>query len=139
MKILLTSHGEFCTGLLNSFHMVAGKSNNIYALALTDAGIRSFSNKLNELLNELTLDDQVLILCDMKGGTPFNESYKYYLSHKQLVNVVYGMNLPMVIETGMSLNSVQSLQQLGKIAVSSGIENVGEVLDESNELDELDF
>jgi PTS system mannose-specific IIA component/PTS system mannose-specific IIB component len=139
LHILLTSHGGFCKGLLQSYNMVAGNSDSIYALPLTDTGIREFSLELNNLLNELTVNDQVLIMCDLKGGTPYNESYKYYLCHKKSVRIVYGMNLPMLIETGVSLSSTHDIEQLTKIAVNAGIENVGKAADTGDEDEELDF
>lgn len=63
--------------------------------------------------------EEVLILTDIKGGTPYNEAFQYYLSNEERVQVVAGMNLPMVIETGLNLAN-SSLTELFKNAIEVG-------------------
>lgn len=140
MKILLTSHGSFCSGLLESYEMIAGDSSNIEKLSLTDEGIGKFRENLKELLDRMTENDYVLIFCDMKGGTPFNESLNYYLGHEEKVRVVSGMNLPMLIETGLMLGSYKDMDELVSIAVSAGKNSIeAEVVSQEDEEDDLEF
>ncbi|CZQ87930.1 PTS system fructose-specific EIIA component [bioreactor metagenome] len=135
MKIVLASHGNFCHGLFESYTMIAGKNKDIHAISLDDSGIGTFRNKLNELLDELTSNDNVLILTDIKGGTPHNESYSYKLMHEGKVRLIAGMNLPMLVELGLSLSSINDLDQLAQLAVDTGKESIS--LEESDSEDDL--
>lgn len=138
MKILLTSHGSFCSGLLESYEMIAGYSSKIEKVSLTDEGIGNYRQQLNEMLNRMTKKDDVLIFCDMKGGTPFNESLNFYLKNEEKVRLVSGMNLPMLIETGMMLDNCKSIDELVSIAVTAGKNSI-EAETESHDDDEDDL
>ena len=81
VKILLTSHGHLAQGIASGFEFIAGKSDHIMTLELDERGIGSYRNRLQELLDGKT--ESVLILADLKGGTPYNESFKYYLAHTE--------------------------------------------------------
>lgn len=118
MEVVLTSHGDFCHGIMSSYQMIAGENKNFHAISLTEAGIQDYSNRLKEVLTEFETEE-VLILTDIKGGTPYNEAFQYYLSNEERVRVVAGMNLPMVIETGLNLAN-SSLTELSKNAIEVG-------------------
>ena len=59
------------------------------------------SDELDELYGEkitgVSPDNQYLVLCDIKGGTPFNVVSRYSFKNED-VAVIYGMNLPILIE-----------------------------------------
>lgn len=139
MKIILTSHGDFAAGLLSSYEMIAGKNEKIDYVSLTNDGINDFSKKLEEKLQSIR-DDKVLILCDLKGGTPFNESYKQLLMRPNDIQIICGMNLPMLIEMGVNLDSSDDLKQLYEIGLNAG-QNAIQGVNERNELneEEIDF
>lgn len=137
MKLLIVSRGEFCNGILDSYQMIAGENKNIVAVSLTDAGIQDFVERLTDQLAKFA-SDEVLILTDIKGGTPYNEAYKYYLSNEKRVRVVAGMNLPMVIELGLSLSN-SSLTALEELAIEQGRKGITGLLEEENVEEELEF
>ena len=116
--------------------MIAGENKNIVAVSLTDAGIQDFVERLTDQLAKFA-SDEVLILTDIKGGTPYNEAYKYYLSNEKRVRVVAGMNLPMVIELGLSLSN-SSLTAL-ELAIEQGRKGITGLLEEENVEEELEF
>ncbi|WP_122646111.1 PTS sugar transporter subunit IIA [Enterococcus mediterraneensis] len=119
MKVIVTSHGDFCHGILKSYQMIAGESENFYAVSLTEEGVKDYSDRLNKVLTELE-SEEILILTDIKGGTPYNESYQYYLTHEERVRVVAGMNLPMIIEVGINLFN-DNLEILYNKALQAGL------------------
>ena len=137
MKLLIVSHGEFCNGILDSYQMIAGENKNIVAVSLTDAGIQDFVERLTDQLAKFA-SDAVLMLTDIKGGTPYNEAYKNYLSNDKRVRVVAGMNLPMVIELGLSLSN-SSLTALEELAIEQGRKGITGLLEEENVEEELEF
>lgn len=138
MKTLLVSHGLFAAGLLDSFEMICGKNDSISVISLSDDGVKDFSNRLNNYLEE-NKDNQVLILCDIKGGTPYNEAYRRYLDNLGRIRVIAGMNLPMLIEVGMLISIGTSLDEAYATGLSIGRQSVNGVLDEINEENEIEF
>lgn len=135
MKIVLTTHGDLAEGLLDSYRMIAGNTDNIIPINLTDDGIGVFSKKLRTTLDNLIDKEKVLILCDLKGGTPYNESLKYQLENEGTVEIVTGVNLPMLMETALSIEH-SDLKTLKELAMNSGISAIQE---ENLELSEDDF
>ncbi|MBM7711180.1 PTS sugar transporter subunit IIA [Enterococcus xiangfangensis] len=138
MKIIVTSHGDFCQGILDSYQMIAGENPHLRSISLTDAGIKDFSERFNKLLKEFE-SEEVLILTDIKGGTPYNEAYSYYLLHEERVRVIAGMNLPMVIEIGPNLLNSSSLADLYASAIEIGQQSITGVVTEMVPENDLEF
>ncbi|MBL1229674.1 PTS sugar transporter subunit IIA [Enterococcus sp. BWB1-3] len=138
MKLILASHGDLCTGMLSSYQMIAGVNKDIAVISLTDAGIEDFVRRFNTMLDEFVRTHEVLIITDIKGGTPYNEAFNYFLRKKEKVRVISGMNLPMVIETGLNLQT-KSLGDLYSLALDigrSGIEGAEEI---ETQTDDIEF
>lgn len=123
MHIVVTSHGTFCTGALSVYEMVAGKPDGITAVSLAFDDTGQFAPWLRDVV-ESHLKEGVLILCDVIGGTPYNESFRLALEHPGRVEVLANMNLPMLIETGMLRAQAGSLDELYRIAVNAGVESI---------------
>lgn len=138
MKILLATHGNLGEGLLESYQMISGETENIKTVKLTKSGIGDFKEKLRNQLNELTVTEKVLVLCDLKGGTPYNESFMYSLENPGKIEVVTGVNLPMLIEIGFLAESGTETSYLVDTAVNVGKESI-EKLESSDEDEDLDL
>lgn len=138
MKIVLATHGNLGEGLLDSYEMISGKSEIIQIVKLTESGIRDFKERLYTLLDELTQSEKVLVLCDLKGGTPYNESFMYSLEKPGKIEVVTGVNLPMLIEIGFLADSEKNAEKLAEIAMTVGKDSIEKLLS-SDEDDELDL
>ncbi|WP_158077176.1 PTS sugar transporter subunit IIA [Caenibacillus caldisaponilyticus] len=128
--ILLTSHGRFCEGLLDASRMILGETPHLYALALDDKGVDHFSHALDLLIGELNQKyDSLLILCDLKGGTPYNQSLKHVFQSDGNIKILTGMNLPMILEIYPQLETaglddlVRKASETGKQAIT-GINEV---------------
>ena len=128
MNILLVSHGNLAEGLLHSYEMIVGKSDNISIVNLDDNGIEDFRKRLHEHLDVLTEEKQTIVLCDLKGGTPFNESLMYSMENPGKIRIISGMNLPMLSELGMQTNvdnadeineSISTVVEVGKESIEA--------------------
>lgn len=128
MNVLVTTHGNFCKGLLESYEMIAGPNSAIFILSLTDDGIEAYANRLTVLVETLTKDNALIIMTDIKGGTPFNESYKLALVNPTSIQLLTGVNLPMLLETGLALTSQQSIEKLLEIGMAAGINAIESVI-----------
>lgn len=118
--ILVTTHGEFCNGLLHAVNMIVGEQEGVFAVSLDENGVDDFASRLESKLDEMVANyDQVLVMCDLKGGTPCNQSLRFAFTEEK-VKVVSGVNLPMLIETIFGRNSVGSLEEVAIFASDSG-------------------
>ncbi|HAT54031.1 MAG TPA: PTS mannose transporter subunit IIAB [Lactobacillus sp.] len=97
--IILASHGGFAEGIYQSGEMIFGKQENVQTVTLLPSeGPDDVHAKFEKAVSTFDDQDQVLILIDLWGGTPFNQASSLFEEHKDKWAIVTGMNLPMVIE-----------------------------------------
>ena len=98
IHILITSHGGMAEGMMQSVKMLVGEQEHLDYVTF---GEEMGSDELDELYGEkitgVSPDNQYLVLCDIKGGTPFNVVSRYSFKNED-VPVIYGINLPILIE-----------------------------------------
>jgi len=136
--MLVTSHGDLCTGMVNSLEMIAGGNDALHCLKLDDNGIGNYSKRLHSELDEMTEKyDGVIIFSDIKGGTPYNECFRYILEKKANIRLIAGMNLPMIIEASLALSNTDDLESLVNLAIESGKNSIEELIisKDDNDLD----
>lgn len=125
MKIVVCTHGKSAKALVESAEMIAGKQEDIIALDFQAGG--DLANLKQNLEKEiLETEDSVLVLVDLKGGTPFNVSFPLVLQ-KDNAELVTGVNIAMLIELFLARTSDIDVQELAKMAVVSGVTSVENV------------
>ncbi|MBI0005962.1 hypothetical protein FPQ14_03100 [Gilliamella apicola] len=138
MKIVVTSHGELCEGILSSYQMIAGDISQFISVKLDDKGISDFSSRLTTVLDEQTMKNEVVIvLSDIMGGTPYNETFRYMLANPNKVYLMAGLNLSMLIQAATIINepnideAINSILEAGQASISIApiTENSSEDLD----------
>lgn len=93
--LLLASHGEMCKGIISSLNCVMGEQEKVVALPLnSEDNIDEYTEKLENIINELDDGDGVMVMVDLLGGSPCNRVSKMILTKN--IKVLTGMNLPMV-------------------------------------------
>lgn len=123
--IILASHGEFATGILQSSSMIFGEQENVKAVTLMPSeGPDDIRRKLEEAVASLENAEQVLFLVDLWGGTPFNQTNTLFEEHKDTWAIVTGMNLPMVIEAFGSRFSSESAHEIAAGILASSREGI---------------
>ncbi|BDR60016.1 mannose/fructose/sorbose PTS transporter subunit IIA [Lactobacillus xylocopicola] len=96
--IVLASHGGFADGIAQSAQMLFGEQDNFAHVILTpDEGPDDIKGKMEDAIASFDSQDEVLLIVDLWGGTPFNQANSL-LEEKPAWAVVSGMNLPMVVE-----------------------------------------
>ena len=116
--ILMASHGEFAKAALASAEMIAGKQENVFALALTvDKTLEDLEREVETAYTELKKNcDIVVALCDIYGGSPFNAISRCKLKGMEM-KAFTGLNLPIVIDLLLS-------RELGEDEISEHIFSV---------------
>ncbi len=123
--IILASHGEFSEGILQSGKMIFGEQENVQAVTLMPSeGPDDLKAKMKDAISSFDNQDQVLILVDLWGGTPFNQANSLFEEHKDKWAIVTGMNLPMVIEAYSARSSMESAQEIATFILNSAKEGI---------------
>ena len=122
MDVLLVSHQGVASGMEKAVDMITGEQKGLHTIELTEAGIQEFSAELKTYLQEWKrLKKSLLILADLKGGTPYNQavSLVHQLDLEQSAFVVSGVNLPMIIESLFLDENNFTMAELDRVVESS--------------------
>lgn len=121
--VLLVTHGRLAQELLAAAETIAGVRPDIRALALEwKDGIDAAREQIARAVAELDRGDGVLILTDMYGSTPSNAAIA--LAAPGRVEVVTGVNLPMVVRMSCSSVLPASLAELARWLEEKGRRSV---------------
>ncbi|MGL5722418.1 MAG: PTS sugar transporter subunit IIA [Brevinema sp.] len=127
VHIVLSSHGTLAQELKNTASMVMGLEQNIDILEFSEGmGIESFRKKAENLFASLE-GNPIIILCDLKNGTPFNICAEYVMrhSHSNSAILCYGMSLPMLIAAIETRESDTPFEQWQEIIINITKEQSG--------------
>ncbi|WP_125565838.1 PTS sugar transporter subunit IIA [Companilactobacillus insicii] len=103
MKIVVTGHGNFASGIHSTVKLLAGQLPGVSFIDFTgDMNEKSLSE---EFTNEIKNDDSVVFFCDLLGGTPFKEAVKLSMSSDKDIQVTCGCNVGSLMEIGLQLSS----------------------------------
>lgn len=72
MKIVLVGHGHFATGIYSSLQLIAGNQENVEAIDFVEG--MSADELKQKILLAISNEEEVLILSDLLGGSPFKVS-----------------------------------------------------------------
>jgi len=121
INVILISHGDLGAALLQAAEMIAGPAEATQVVSLYPGEApETFGEKLEAALAEVG-GQEVLILIDLFGGTPYNLAVRYVLQDN--VECVTGANLPMLLEVLMSRDTA-SLSELADSITQAGQESV---------------
>ena len=127
--IILITHGRLGRELINAAEFILGKIEQVECISIEpNLEPERLHQSLTQALKRLQSDAGVLILTDMFGGTPNNISLAFHQEGK--VEVVTGVNLPMVIKTVTDRKS-KSLTELAGVVGAAGRDSIsvaGEIL-----------
>lgn len=123
--ILVATHGDFANGIMQSLAMVAGQQENIAAVTLQPSdGPDDLRGRMEKAIAGFENQDEVLILVDLWGGTPFNQSNKIISGHEDKWAIVAGLNLPMLIDAVFARFTMESAQEIAAQLCTTGRDGV---------------
>ena len=128
--VLIVSHGTLAETLVNTAEFIVGKLKAVKAVSIDPTSdVKELREKIHEAMEEVDGGNGVLILTDMFGGTPSNISLSFL--EKERIDVVTGVNLPMVINLahvreGKSLPEVaEAIRSGGRRSISLASQILG--------------
>lgn len=111
VEIILASHGDFCLGLKQTAEMITGPAENLSALSFRPGeDPEQYQQDLQKLIESRQEKGEVVLLIDLKGGTPYNMAMM--TKQKLDFKVVAGVNVPMLLSvlTGMPATADEAVQ-----------------------------
>ncbi|MGC7589429.1 PTS mannose transporter subunit IIAB [Bisgaard Taxon 46] len=121
IAIIIATHGVAAEQLLKTTEMLIGEQENVATIDFVPGeNAETIMTKYQEKLSTtLAHCDEVLFLVDTWGGSPFNAANRV-AEGKDNMDIVAGVNIPMLVETFMARDDGPSLQELVAIALETG-------------------
>ncbi len=125
IHVIVVSHGGMAAGMMESVKMLIGDQKNVECITFgAKMGAEELEQCFAKKIKDISEENEYLIFCDLKGGTPFNIVSRYSFRNEH-VAVIYGMNLPALIVALMEKDQEgQTLKEL----TESISEQIGETL-----------
>ncbi len=109
--VLILTHGRLAPELLSAARVISGNLETFEALPLEwSDNFEEAHSKVKGVLGRLDNGQGTLIFTDILGGTPFNVAMAFREPGR--VEVVAGVNLPMVVRLGCLLKDDMPLSEL---------------------------
>lgn len=104
-KLLIVSHGSLAKGIISSAKVILGESVDANFCCLeAGMGIEKFRELLEPMIDSISEADQIIILADLIGGSPYNVTLDM-LRNKEILDrsiVISGVNLPLALNLLLS-------------------------------------
>ena len=98
IPVILISHGHYSKYALESAEMIIGKQENCEVISVTeDKDLDSVTKELEEVYKKLKNEKGVIILTDIRGGTPSNAAANLLVRESDIL-ALSGYNMPLLLE-----------------------------------------
>jgi PTS system mannose-specific IIA component len=128
LAVLLVGHGPLAAGVAGAVEMICGEQERFAFVRLRpEDDVDGVARRLEAALRKLEVaeQDDALIFADLFGAAPANAAAMLLRTRPNL-EIVAGMNLPMVLDAVLSREGV-SARDLCERAVESGRESIRDV------------
>lgn len=126
--IIVATHGEFASGLIDGMRLLCGEQEKIIPFGLRiEDDMDVFSSDIIAKAHELDDGDGVLVLVDFVGGTPANITGKLLMNEPNMEGLS-GVNFPMILEAVNSRDdsTLNELKEQCKVVGTMGIVDIKE-------------
>lgn len=122
MKLVLAGHGHYASGVASAVAMLSGNEEAISFVDFTPVvSPDEFESSLRDVAE---CGEEVVIICDLVGGTPYNRACMIAHENNQ-VEVVAGMNLAAILEATLSIGDGSKASEVVDLLCSSVPGGVG--------------
>lgn len=117
-RIVVASHGSMAEGMKNTIELFAGHDNDVDYISAYTKKNDDLNETIDKLFSSFNDDDRVIIFTDLKGGS-VNQRLTVKAQNNQNIFIIYGFNLPVVIEAILTKEEItqeyiKNLIQIGK-------------------------
>ena len=118
---IIIGHGEFARAMLNTAEQIVGEQPYVSIVSNKGRSCESLSKKIAAVINE-GKNSETIVFLDLPGGSCTISCYAL-LKDKSDLNIVSGVNLPMLIEFFM-LRDKHTANELIPILIEKGKDNI---------------
>ncbi len=121
--VVVATHGKLAEEFIRTAEGVAGKMEQTVAASVvaTESDVRG---RLNEAIQRVDSGEGVLLLTDLLGGSPTNLCLSF-LTERKNVEVVTGVNLPMLLKLNGLRASGKPIQEIARELADAGRSAIG--------------
>ncbi|EIV5818076.1 MULTISPECIES: PTS sugar transporter subunit IIA [Klebsiella] len=96
--VIVVTHGDLASAILETCEMLIGKHSHTSAVCyLPEHSPDVLHRNLSAAISEMKGYSGILILCDMKGGSPCNVAMLLARKNERL-KIITGVNIPVLVE-----------------------------------------
>ncbi|PQF24653.1 PTS sugar transporter subunit IIA [Enterococcus mundtii] len=121
-KVLCMSHGPLARGMVETAQFIIGKNQYLEYLCAYIDGNDDLEKTISEYVTANGVEP-LIVVTDIFGGSINNEWMKY-ISTISSIHLIAGMNLSLVIELVVKLDSQQELTQLIQEAIKTSAQGL---------------
>ena len=122
--IVIICHRKMALAIKETAVNIIGNKDYLEAIEVfPEDGIEGSMKKLETIFNAWQKLDGILVFVDMFGGTPCNSVCKLIKQYENL-DVVTGVNLPMVLSAITSMNTYKDVEEMAENIVEQNQKSV---------------
>ena len=127
--VLLVSHGTFANGLHSGLEMMAGSDRNdiLSTNLINGMTVERFEGEVEKLVQEITQEDQIILLADLIGGSPLTTTLNVLSKKDMLKNTMVfgGMNLSLALNAVL-MKDVLKQDEFKQVLIEESKESIKE-------------
>lgn len=112
-------HGHFASGLYSTLELIGGEQEHVAWIDFTeDKDMDGLLEELKDTAEKMNACDEILIACDLDGGTPYKSALLYSMQH-QGVEIVSGISFPFLLELSLTRGMAENMDTLLETTMDS--------------------
>ncbi len=120
--VVIATHGHLAEEMLRTAETVVGRIEQARAVVV-DCAVQDMRGALKDAIKSVDTGEGVLLLTDLLGGSPTNLCLSFI--EERQVEVVTGVNLPMLLKLGPLRGSGRPILQVAADLVAAGQHAIG--------------
>lgn len=120
--VVVATHGNLAQEMIRTAEAVVGKLAQVVPVSVV-ATAPDMRHSIADAIRSVDTGDGVLLLTDLLGGSPTNLCLSFLAERR--VEVVTGVNLPMLLKLGTLRDSPKPIEQVAHDLAEAGQKSIG--------------
>lgn len=122
---IISGHGNIASGMLSAINLILGPQDDITIVDFPSGDTATeLELHAKQAIASLSHCEHIIVFTDLLSGSPFNVFSMKAILHQHM-DVIYGMNLGMMIESIMKRNMEGTLEDIISSAIETGKNQIG--------------
>ncbi len=119
-RVLVLGHGTISEDIIRTLKLIVGDFKYFHFINLPEnQDMDSYEKQIESVVRQ-NCESGLLIFTDLLGGSPFTVSTRVMRKYwDKKVELITGMNLPMLIEVASNIEDITSTEKIKKMALDS--------------------